>query len=85
MQGWSESSKDWGTGIASKNFRVGSPTFFAGSGGGGGSPRVGSGGLMADLEGFSCSDSDSDWRDYEEAAGSSSDSDGDRQGGTHRR
>jgi hypothetical protein len=40
VQSWGESSKDWGTGIESKNFRVGSPTFFASGGAAGGSGRV---------------------------------------------
>jgi len=40
VQSWGESSKDWGTGIESKNFRVGSPTFFASGGAAGGSGRL---------------------------------------------
>ena len=47
-------SADWGTGIESKNFRVGSPTCFSG----GGNNMAG---LMDDLEGFSCSDSEDGW------------------------
>jgi len=43
--------KDWGTGIQAKNFRVGSPTCFAGN----------MAGLADDLEGFSCSDSEESW------------------------
>ncbi len=72
FQSWGESSKDWGTGIQSKNFRVGSPTFFASGGAAGGGRGGGAGSLMADLEGFSCSDSDDDWPD---AAGSDSETD----------
>ena len=59
---------------------MGSPTFFAsGSPGGGGGGRLGgasAGSLMADLEGFSCSDSDDDWQD-----GAGSDSETDQQVG----
>jgi hypothetical protein len=40
VQSWGESSKDWGTGIESKNFRVGSPTFFASGGAAGGSGKL---------------------------------------------
>jgi hypothetical protein len=40
VQSWGESSKDWGTGIESKNFRVGSPTFFASGGAAGGIGRL---------------------------------------------
>ena len=44
--------RDWGTGIAQKTFRVGSPTFFS-------NPNINIPGMMTgDLEGFSCSDSD---------------------------
>jgi len=50
---------DWGTGIQSKNFRVGSPTCFGTTGG-----ASHMSGLMDDLEGFSCSDSEyDDWPD----------------------
>ena len=49
-----EGSKDWGTGIETKNFRVGSPTCFTGNN---------MAGLMDDLEGFSCSDSEEDWEE----------------------
>jgi len=48
-----EGKKDWGTGIQAKNFRVGSPTCFAG-----GSNMAG---LLDDLDGFSCSDSEDSW------------------------
>jgi len=47
-----EGKKDWGTGIQAKNFRVGSPTCFSGNN---------MAGLMDDLEGFSCSDSEDSW------------------------
>lgn len=44
--------RDWGTGIAQKTFRVGSPTFFS-------NPNINIPGMMTgDLDGFSCSDSD---------------------------
>ena len=43
--------RDWGTGIAQKKFRVGSPTFFA-------NPDINIPGLMDDMDGFSCSDSE---------------------------
>ena len=43
--------RDWGTGIAQKKFRVGSPTFFS-------NPNINIPGLMDDLDGFSCSDSE---------------------------
>jgi hypothetical protein len=45
--------RDWGTGIAQKKFRVGSPTFFA-------NPDINIPGLIDDMDGFSCSDSDDD-------------------------
>ena len=53
----SPGKKDWGTGIQARNFRVGSPTMY-----GGGDMR----GLLDDLEGFSCSDSEDSWADEEE-------------------
>lgn len=43
--------RDWGTGIAQKKFRVGSPTFFS-------NPNINIPGLLDDLDGFSCSDSE---------------------------
>ena len=43
--------RDWGTGIAQKKFRVGSPTFFS-------NPDINIPGLMDDMDGFSCSDSE---------------------------
>ena len=43
--------RDWGTGITQKKFRVGSPTFFS-------NPNINIPGLMDDLDGFSCSDSE---------------------------
>ena len=43
--------RDWGTGIAQKKFRVGSPTFFS-------NPNINIPGLMDDMDGFSCSDSE---------------------------
>ena len=52
-----EGGKDWGTGIETKSFRVGSPTCFTGNN---------MAGLMDDLEGFSCSDSEEDWEEEEE-------------------
>ena len=55
----SPGKKDWGTGIQARNFRVGSPTMY-----GGGDMR----GLLDDLEGFSCSDSEESWADEEEEA-----------------
>ena len=45
--------RDWGTGIAQKTFRVGSPTFFS-------NPNINIPGMMDDLDGFSCSDSEDD-------------------------
>eukprot|EP00090_Calanus_glacialis_P013551 TRINITY_DN22218_c0_g1_i1.p1 TRINITY_DN22218_c0_g1~~TRINITY_DN22218_c0_g1_i1.p1 ORF type:complete len:1958 (-),score=615.01 TRINITY_DN22218_c0_g1_i1:364-6237(-) len=47
-----EGKKDWGTGIQAKNFRVGSPTCFTGNN---------MAGLLDDLDGFSCSDSEDSW------------------------
>jgi len=47
---------DWVTGIQAKNFRVGSPTCFSGSN---------MAGLLDDLDGFSCSDSDDSWGEDE--------------------
>ena len=61
--------KDWGTGIQAKNFRVGSPTMYGGRG-------EGNMRLLEDLEGFSCSDSDSDFGEEE-----SSDTEVEREGG----
>ena len=55
----SPGKKDWGTGIQARNFRVGSPTMYCG-----GDMR----GLLDDLEGFSCSDSEESWADEEEEA-----------------
>ncbi len=43
--------RDWGTGIAQKKFRVGSPTFFS-------NPNINIPGLLDDYDGFSCSDSE---------------------------
>ena len=43
--------RDWGTGIAQKKFRVGSPTFFS-------NPNINIPGLLDDMDGFSCSDSE---------------------------
>uniref|UniRef100_A0A0K2UZN8 ribonuclease III n=1 Tax=Lepeophtheirus salmonis TaxID=72036 RepID=A0A0K2UZN8_LEPSM len=51
-------SKDWGTGIEQKIFRVGSPTFFS-------NPNINIPGMMDDLDGLSCSDSDDDEDFYE--------------------
>jgi hypothetical protein len=45
--------RDWGTGIAQKTFRVGSPTFFS-------NPNINIPGMMDDLDGYSCSDSGED-------------------------
>ena len=53
VMGGVEGKTDWVTGIQAKNFRVGSPTFFSGSGH--------MAGLMDDLEGYSCSDSEESW------------------------
>jgi endoribonuclease Dicer len=53
--------KDWGTGIQARNFRVGSPTMY-----GGGPQGLAGRGLLEDLEGFSCSDSDDSMADEEE-------------------
>ena len=52
VTGGVEGKKDWVTGIQAKNFRVGSPTFFSNSN---------MAGLMDDLEGYSCSDSEESW------------------------
>jgi hypothetical protein len=43
--------RDWGTGIAQKTFRVGSPTFFS-------NPNINIPGMMDDLDGYSCTDSE---------------------------
>ena len=51
-------SRDWGTGIEQKHFRVGSPTFFS-------NPNINIPGMMDDLDGLSCSDSD-DYDDFDE-------------------
>ncbi|QQP56859.1 Endoribonuclease Dicer1, partial [Caligus rogercresseyi] len=54
-------SKDWGTGIEQKIFRVGSPTFFS-------NPNIHIPGMMDeddDLDGLSCSDSEDDDYYYE--------------------
>ena len=48
--------RDWGTGITQKKFRVGSPTFFS-------NPNINIPGLMDDLDGFSCSDSEEELDD----------------------
>ena len=50
-----EGTANWVTGIESKNFRVGSPTCFSSS------ANNNMAGLMDDLAGFSCSDSEDDW------------------------
>ena len=48
-----EGKTDWVTGIQAKSFRVGSPTFFS---------QSNMSGLMDDLEGYSCSDSEESWQ-----------------------
>ena len=53
VMGGVEGKSDWVTGIQAKNFRVGSPTFF--------SNNSNMAGLMDDLEGYSCSDSEESW------------------------
>ena len=65
----SGTTADWGTGIESKNFRVGSPTCF--------SSGNAMAGLMDDLEGFSCSDSEDGWDNDDDDA---SDGETDRPG-----
>ena len=47
---------DWGTGIAQRPFRVGSPTFFS-------NPNINIPGLMDDFDRFSCSDVSDDDRE----------------------
>ena len=55
----SKGGKDWGTGIAQRPFRVGSPTFFS-------NPNINIPGLIDDFDRFSCSDMSDD--DREEVA-----------------